>query len=65
VCAGPDFHALRHTCGEWLALAGVHPKVIQEVMRHYTITLTMDAYGHLLPRQTADTIGELPDMMHT
>lgn len=29
-----DFHALRHTCGTWLANAGVHPKVIQTIMRH-------------------------------
>ncbi len=37
-----DFHALRHTCGAWLATRGVHPKVVQTVMRHSTITLTMD-----------------------
>jgi integrase len=43
-----DFHALRHTCGAWLALAGEQPKVIQSVMRHSTITLTLDTYGHLL-----------------
>ena len=24
-----DFHALRHTCGAWLALTGARPKVIQ------------------------------------
>ena len=33
-----DFHSLRHTCGAWLALAGCHPKVVQTVMRHSTIT---------------------------
>jgi integrase len=59
-----DFHALRHTTGAWLALAGVHPKVIQAVMRHSTITLTMDAYGHLFPGQVADAIKKLPDMMN-
>ncbi len=35
-----DFHGLRHTCGAWLAMAGVHPKVVQTVMRHGSITLT-------------------------
>ncbi|MEL6898745.1 MAG: tyrosine-type recombinase/integrase, partial [Planctomycetota bacterium] len=44
-----DFHALRHTCGAWLAMRGVHPKTIQTIMRHKTITLTMDTYGHLFP----------------
>ncbi len=37
-----DFHALRHTCGAWLVQAGVNPKAVQRVMRHSTITLTMD-----------------------
>ena len=59
-----DFHSLRHTCGAWLALAGCHPKVVQTVMRHSTITLTMDAYGHLFPGQVTDAIKKLPDMMH-
>ena len=59
-----DFHSLRHTCGAWLALAGCHPKVVQEVMRHSSITLTMGAYGHLFPGQTADAIAKLPDMMN-
>jgi integrase len=52
-----DCHALRHTTGSWLALQGVHPNIIKTVMRHSTITLTMDVYGHLLPDQHADAIG--------
>jgi len=60
-----DFHALRHTCGAWLAMTGAHPKVVQTVMRHSTITLTMDTYGHLFPGQEADAINRLPDMLAT
>ena len=60
-----DFHALRHTCGAWLAKAGVHPKIVQTVMRHSTITLTMDTYGHLFPGQTADAVAALAGMMTT
>ena len=52
-----DFHCLRHTCGAWLAVQGVYPNVIKTVMRHSSITLTMDTYGHLLPDQHADAIG--------
>lgn len=44
-----DFHALRHTCGAWLAMAQVYPKTIQRIMRHSTIQMTMDQYGHLFP----------------
>jgi integrase len=54
-----DFHALRHTCGAWLAMSGVHPKVGQTVMRHSTIVLTMDTYGHLFPGQEAEAVGKL------
>lgn len=57
-----DFHALRHTCGAWLAIQGVHPKTIQTVMRHKSITLTMDTYGHLFPNaepEAIDKIGQL------
>ena len=59
-----DFHALRHTCGAWLALAGVQPKVIQTIMRHSTITLTMDTYGHLFPGQEADAAARLHAMLN-
>jgi len=58
-----DFHSLRHTTGAWLALAGVHPKVVQTVMRHSTITLTMDTYGHLFPGQEADAVASLPSIL--
>lgn len=58
-----DFHALRHTCGAWLAMAGEHPKAIQTIMRHSTIVLTMDTYGHLFPEQTARAITALGKMM--
>ena len=58
-----DFHSLRHTCGAWLALAGCHPKVVQTVMRHSSITLTMDAYGHLFPGQVSEAVKKLPEMM--
>ena len=58
-----DFHSLRHTCGAWLAMAGAHPKAVQSVMRHSTIVLTMDTYGHLFPGQDAATVARLPNMM--
>ena len=56
-----DFHALRHTCGAWLAMAGENPKTIQSIMRHSSITLTMDVYGHLFPAAESDAIARLAD----
>ena len=57
-----DSHALRHTCGAWMAIANVPCKTVQAVMRHSTITLTMDTYGHQFPGQEADAVGRLPEM---
>ncbi len=57
-----DFHSLRHTCGSWLAASGAHPKVIQSIMRHSTITLTMDTYGHRLVEQESQALAKLPDL---
>ena len=28
---------------------GVHPKVVQELLGHATITITLDTYSHVLP----------------
>jgi hypothetical protein len=55
--------ALRHTTGSWLALQGFQPNVIKTVMRHSTIVLTMDTYGHLVPDQHSDAIGGMVNML--
>jgi len=57
-----DFHSLRHTCGSWLAAQGVHPKVIQRIMRHSTITLTMDKYTHAFKADESAAVAKLPDL---
>lgn len=51
-----NFHCLRHTCGAWLAQSGINPKTIQSIMRHSSIKLTMDTYGHLFPDAEADAV---------
>lgn len=56
---GFDFHCLRHTCGAWLAARGENPKTIQTIMRHSSITLTMDTYGHLFPAAESEAIQRL------
>ncbi len=57
-----DFHALRHTCGAWAAMSGSSPKAIQTLMRHSSITLTLDTYGHLLPDEAAQTVARMPEV---
>ena len=44
-------------------MTGAHPKVVQAMMRHGTITLTMDTYGHLFPGQEADAVGQMRAML--
>jgi hypothetical protein len=60
-----DFRALRHTCGAWLATFGAFPKVVQQVMRHSNISLTMDTYGHLFPGEEAAAVGRLERVFGT
>lgn len=43
------FHDLRHTCATLLLLEGVHPKFVQELLGHTTISITLDTYSHVLP----------------
>jgi len=56
-----DVHALRHTCASLLAAAGVQPKVLQKIMRHSDINLTMSYYTHTLTGQESEAVQKLPD----
>ena len=49
------FHDLRHTCATLLMGRGVHPKLVQELLGHATIALTLDTYpGYLLALSSFD-----------
>jgi integrase len=43
------FHDLRHTAATLLLAQGVHPKMVQELLGHSTIALTLDVYSHVTP----------------
>ena len=47
---GVDHHGDPHR-GRYPAplLKGVHPKVVQELLGHATINITLDTYSHVLP----------------
>ncbi len=52
-------HDLRHTVASILLESAVHPKIVQELLGHSTIRLTLDTYSHLTPalhRQAAQTM---------
>ena len=51
----PGMHALRPFFASWAINRiedgglGLPPKMVQERMGHFSITVTMDTYGHLFP----------------
>jgi integrase len=47
-------HDLRHTAATHLLNRGVHPKVVQELLGHSTISLTLDTYSHVAPALHAE-----------
>jgi integrase len=56
------FHALRHTSASLLLLQGVSPRVVQEMLGHADVQLTLATYSHVLPtlqRQAADALDAL------
>jgi integrase len=42
-------HDLRHTAATHLLNKHVHPKVVQELLGHSTIAITLDTYSHVMP----------------
>jgi len=57
-----DFHALRHSTGSLLAASGAHPKVVQSIMRHSDINMTMSRYTHIFRGQESEAVAGLPDL---
>lgn len=43
------FHDLRHSAATILLAMNVHPKVVQEILGHSQIAVTLDVYSHALP----------------
>jgi integrase len=43
------FHDLRHSAATILFSWGIHPKVVQEILGHSQISMTLDVYSHMLP----------------
>jgi integrase len=42
-------HDLRHTAATHLMVKHVNPKVVQDLLGHSTIAITLDTYSHVLP----------------
>ena len=55
------FHDLRHTCATLLLKKGVHPKLVQELLGHATISITLDTYSHVLPGMGDAAVGAMDE----
>ncbi len=56
------FHDLRHTAASLALAAGTHAKVVQEMLGHASIALTLDTYSHTIPsmgREAAERLDAL------
>jgi integrase len=61
-CPDVRVHDLRHTCATLLLKRNVHPKIVQELLGHATIAITLDLYSHVMPALSgvvADHMDEL------
>jgi len=46
---GTRFHDLKHTFASLMLLAGIHPKVVSEMLDHSSVAFTLDVYSHVVP----------------
>jgi integrase len=57
------FHDLRHTCATLLLSQNVHPKVVQEILGHSQIRLTLDTYSHVIPSMQSDAADKMNGLL--
>jgi integrase len=54
---------LRHENASRLALAGIHPKNVQERLGQSSIRVTMDVYSHLMPGMDSEAVNVIDRML--
>ncbi len=59
---GIRFHGLRHTCATLLLAKGVHPKLVQALLGHASIGITMDLYSHWAPAMGDQAAAAMEDV---
>jgi len=56
------FHDLRHSAATILLSMGVNIKVVQEILGHANISMTLDIYGHVLPSMQRNAMDGMDDL---
>jgi integrase len=54
---------LRHTCATLLLSRNVHPKYVQELLGHASITQTLDTYSHIIEGMDGGTIDAIEEAL--
>lgn len=49
-------HDMRHTAATLMLHEGIHPKVVQEMLGHSSISMTLDLYSHAAPTMHRDAV---------
>ena len=54
---------LRHTCVTLLLGKGVYPKLVQELLGHSNVSITLDTYSHILPGMGDQVSSAIDDVL--
>lgn len=54
---------LRHTAATLMLGRGVHPKLVQDLLGHSTISLTLDTYSHVTPPMQGAIAQEMDQLL--
>lgn len=57
------FHDLRHTVATFLLEVNEHPKVVQEILGHSTISTTLDIYSHVSMEKKEEAASKLDSIL--
>lgn len=56
-------HGLRHTNATTLMAAGVNPKVVQKILGHSDVSVTLNTYTHVLPSMDQEAADKLNNIL--
>jgi integrase len=54
---------LRHTVATLLLARGTHPTLVQHLLGHSSITMTLDRYSHWMPSMGRATASAMDDVL--
>jgi integrase len=57
------FHDLRHTFASLMLLAGIHPKIVSEMLGHSSVAFTLDVYSHVVGGLQKAAMKRLDEML--